>query len=107
MTCGRVCCPQIVVNERGAEQPIVPRLQRRDVQVRKLLDQTSAGRDDRQMIFLPAASPLGEGGPVPHESPLFPNQPYEERKTMKTATEGVEGMRLRADDDGWQTVGKA
>jgi len=95
----------IVVNERGAEQPIVPRLQKRGVHVRKLLDQASAGRDDRQMIFLPATSaPAGEGS-VSLEAPIFPNQPYEERKSMNKTTDGFENLRLKSEDDGWQVVG--
>ena len=84
----------ILVNERGAEQRIVEKLQRRGVVVVRLLDQRPQGRDDRQMVFLPPGSKLatdhGDGnGPTLPNTPLsarafrdmtFPNQPYEEKK---------------------------
>ena len=47
----------IVANERGAEQGIAPMMERRGVVVAKLLDQAAAGRDDRQIVFLPKGSP--------------------------------------------------
>ena len=51
----------------------------------KLLDQTAAGKDDRQLVFLPPGSPTTYAGvPRPDGAPkIFPNQPYEERKTTK------------------------
>ena len=73
----------IIANERGAEQGICPKLEKRGVVVLKLLDQTAAGKDDRQLVFLPPGSPTAfDGVPRPDGAPkVFPNQPYEERKT--------------------------
>ena len=72
----------ILANARGAEQRICGLLERRGVTVVHFLDQSSAGRDDRQLAFLPPGTPSS----LPH-IPLaddafrvFPNQPYEERK---------------------------
>ena len=75
----------IVANERGAEQGIAPLLERRGVVVVKLLDQTAAGRDDRQLIFLPPGSPTTLPNiPLPEATyRVFPNVPYEEKKGVK------------------------
>ncbi|KAJ1462801.1 hypothetical protein M885DRAFT_165253 [Pelagophyceae sp. CCMP2097] len=77
----------ILGNERGAEQRIIPKLERLGIVVVRLLDQANAGRDDRQFAFLPPRSKL----PRPRNLPLaddfvriFPNVPYEEKKGVKT-----------------------
>ena len=43
----------IIANERGAEQGICAMLERRGVSVVYLLDQVAAGKDHRQLLFLP------------------------------------------------------
>jgi hypothetical protein len=48
--------PAIIANERNAEQRLIPMLERQGVVVVRLLDQVAAGRDDRQLIFLPPGS---------------------------------------------------
>ena len=85
----------IIVNERGAVQSIVPMLQRRGVRILRLLDQLTAGRDDRQLVFLPPSSssssevvvapnPPTNNIPLPDDWPtVFPNQPYEEKKKQQ------------------------
>jgi len=79
----------IVVNERGAVQAIVGMLERRGVVVVHLLDQAAAGRDDRQLVFLPPGSPQQHSGaypgvPLPDDfHSVLPNQPYEEKKKTK------------------------
>jgi len=69
----------ILLNERGGEQRMVELVERRGVVVVKLLTQKSAaGRDDRQLLFLPpgtASPPFSPMGPS-----TFPNVPYEENK---------------------------
>uniref|UniRef100_A0A7S3NIF2 Uncharacterized protein n=1 Tax=Aureoumbra lagunensis TaxID=44058 RepID=A0A7S3NIF2_9STRA len=82
LTCGRVHA--IIANERGAVQGMVAMLQHRGIVVAKLLDQQNAGRDDRQLLFLPpGASPDLPNIPLPDDfSPIFPNQPYEEKKLV-------------------------
>ena len=77
----------IVVNERGAVQGIVGMLQRRNIRVLRLLDQITAGRDDRQLVFLPPLSDADQNTTLPDTIPLpddfftvLPNQPYEEKK---------------------------
>mmetsp|Transcript_3770 Transcript_3770/g.8150 ORF Transcript_3770/g.8150 Transcript_3770/m.8150 type:complete len:460 (-) Transcript_3770:209-1588(-) len=85
----------ILLNERGAEQRMVEMVCRRGVSVVRLMSQ-EAGRDDRQLVFLPSGSAAFEGlhlaqppsdGPEPRvyntpplSSPTFPNVPYEENK---------------------------
>jgi len=75
----------VVANERGAVQNIVGMLERRGLVVVKLLDQLNAGRDDRQLIFLPPGSPdTFPNLPLPDDHPrVFPNQPYEEKKGVR------------------------
>jgi hypothetical protein len=70
----------ILVNERNGEQRMVGMVQKRGVVVCKLLDQSSAaGRDDRQLLFLPEGTPAPS--PVPRDlEHTFPNVPYEEAK---------------------------
>lgn len=83
------------MNERGAVQKMADLLSARGVAVVKLLDQTRSGRDDRQMAFLPAGSPLlarpSQAAASLPNIPLsvaafrrmtFPNQPYEEKKFL-------------------------
>lgn len=94
------------MNERGAEQRLVPMLEARGVVVCRLLDQSPSGRDDRQMAFLPPRSKaLGATAAAEHALPsaipsdigrlsnlplsaeaarcmTFPNQPYEEKKFL-------------------------
>ena len=77
-------------------QSIVGKLQRRGVVVFKLLDQQTAGRDDRQMVFLPPGSPLSPADaaaacPPRAQNPVFPNQPYEERKERFPNPPGASG----------------
>ena len=75
----------IVANERGAEQGIAPMMERRGVVVAKLLDQAAAGRDDRQIVFLPKGSPKTLPG-IPLADGayrVFPNVPYEEKKGVR------------------------
>jgi len=75
----------IVANERGAEQGIVPLLERRGAVVVKLLDQTTAGRDDRQFVVLPPGSDAALPNiPLPDDAHrVFPNVPYEEKKGVR------------------------
>ena len=75
----------IIANERGAEQGIAPMMERRGVVVAKLLDQAAAGRDDRQIVFLPKGSPKTLPG-IPLADGayrVFPNVPYEEKKGVR------------------------
>uniref|UniRef100_A0A7S4FAZ1 Uncharacterized protein n=1 Tax=Chrysotila carterae TaxID=13221 RepID=A0A7S4FAZ1_CHRCT len=87
----------ILINERGADQRIVGMVQRRGVVVLRLMRQ-EAGRDDRQLVFLPPGSDLLDSLPsvwhengtaeklsyatFPPKSPVFPNVPYEENKFL-------------------------
>ena len=62
----------------------------RGVVVAKLLDQTSAaGRDDRQLLWLPEGSPPP---PAPRVEHVFTNVPYVENKS---------GGATNDDADGW------
>lgn len=72
----------ILANERGAEQRMCGLLERRGVTVVRFLDQSSAGRDDRQLAFLPPSTPASLPNiPLADDAlRVFPNQPYEERK---------------------------
>ena len=96
----------ILVNERGAEQAMIEMLQARGIEVTRLMDNQSGGRDDRQLLLkapsaaaaiqLPIASPFGarkgsawadsededEEPPPPPTvaAAVFPNVPYEENK---------------------------
>ena len=81
----RTTVAAIVANERGAEQGIVPLLERRGAVVVKLLDQRAAGRDDRQFIVLPPGSaPTLPNIPLPDGATrVFPNVPYEEKKGVR------------------------
>ena len=88
----------IMINERGAEQRMVEMLQRRNIVVVRLMDQ-SGGRDDRQLLVLPPgaqapaadeqapASQDARGGAVADGRRaaygVFPNVPYEEQKYEK------------------------
>ena len=69
----------VLLNERGGEQKMIELVEKRGVVVVKLLSQESAaGRDDRQLIFLPPGTTppaLSPAGPS-----TFPNVPYEEAK---------------------------
>eukprot|EP00908_Phaeocystis_cordata_P023585 Transcript_6046.p1 GENE.Transcript_6046~~Transcript_6046.p1 ORF type:complete len:517 (-),score=162.86 Transcript_6046:113-1663(-) len=69
----------VLLNERGGEQKMIELVEKRGVVVVKLLSQESAaGRDDRQLIFLPPGTTppaLSAAGPS-----TFPNVPYEEAK---------------------------
>ena len=74
----------IVANERGAEQGILPKLERRGAVVVKLLDNTVVGRDDRQFIVLPPGHAPLTGVPLAEDADrVFPNVPYEEKKGVR------------------------
>ena len=77
-------CAAIVANERGAEQGILPKLERRGAVVVKLLDNTVVGRDDRQFIVLPPGHAPLTGVPLAEDADrVFPNVPYEEKKGVR------------------------
>ena len=81
----------VLLNERGGEQKMCNMVEKRGVVVAKLLDQTSAaGRDDRQLLWLPEGSPPPP--PAPRVEHVFTNVPYEENKS---------GGAHDDDADGW------
>jgi hypothetical protein len=82
-------CRAIIANERGAEQGICKMLEQRGVAVVYLLDQVAAGKDHRQLVFLPPGSPCTHPDiPLPDEfHRVFPNQPYEEKKKAPLSAE--------------------
>ena len=80
----------VLLNERGGEQKMVNMVEKRGVVVAKLLDQTSAaGRDDRQLLFLPEGSPAPP--PAPRVEHVFTNVPYEENKSGGAHDDGGDG----------------
>ena len=66
----------ILFNERGAEQKMVEMVQRRGIVVVRLMSQ-EAGRDDRQLIFLPPGSAVGQAASLtaPARADAAPSPP--------------------------------
>jgi hypothetical protein len=70
------------------EQKMIEMVQRRGVHVVRLMENQHGGRDDRQLLLLPAEPPppYKEGAPPQYQegarrsTSVFPNVPYEEAK---------------------------
>lgn len=81
----------ILVNERGTEQKLIPMLERREVVVVRLMDQTCGIQDDRQLLLLPPGSTSSLSSHREADKTqdvraqrngvvVFPNVPFEEHK---------------------------
>ena len=66
----------ILMNERGKIQSMVKLLEKRNIVVYHLLDQ-SFGTDDRQVVFFPPNTKLNY---ILNDPPTFPNQPFVRNK---------------------------
>ena len=72
----------MLISERNQENEMVPRMQRRGIEVAKLMGNQSE-RDDRQMVFTPPGHSLrAVDAAEARFSGTFPNVPYEEHKGL-------------------------
>ena len=67
----------LLISERSHNQPIVGKMERRGVDVVKLMPQnTREGRDDRQLLVLPKGHRAMHEFTNPSSDVMFPNVPY-------------------------------